>query len=105
VLTYDSLLRHYKSGEGRRCNIITLSKEKIRFKFLHAHTGNIFSYVGPADMLLSEADKRKLRRAGIPIKAWETYTPVPNVRIRKMALAQKKRVKKAPMPSGAVPGP
>src|ERR1019366_4096133 len=34
ILTFDSLLRHYRSGYGEPCNIITLNKGKVRFKYL-----------------------------------------------------------------------
>jgi Domain of unknown function (DUF4263) len=76
ILTFDSLLRHYTSGEGRKCNIITFTKGKVSFKYLHVDPHNMFNYVAPSDVLLKEAHKRKLRRFGVSVKAWETNTPI-----------------------------
>jgi hypothetical protein len=80
IMTFDSLLRHYRAGFGRTRCVITFSKKKIRFKHLHAMPGNLFEYVRPNDVLLEEAQKRKLRRWGFSVKDWEAG---PNVSVQK----------------------
>ncbi len=75
ILTFDTLLRNYKEGRGRACNVLTLNKGKIRFKNLHLKPKNMLAYVPSTDLLLSAQDKHRLRRWGISVNAWERGEP------------------------------
>jgi Shedu protein SduA, C-terminal len=84
IMTFDSLLRHYRGGFGTTSCIISLSKKKIQFKHLHAMPGNLLDYVRPNDILLTEANKRRLRGWSFSVKDWEAGSRVAvNKRIAK----------------------
>jgi hypothetical protein len=95
ILTYDSLLRNYEDGRGRRCNIISLNKGKVRFKHLNFRPDHMLMYALPSDILLTEDDKVKLKRWCVSLTGLEHGDPFPvKGQMRRVVAAMKKAHKK-----------
>jgi hypothetical protein len=67
VVTFDSILRYYRAGRSRPYNVLALTKGKVRFKKLHVRPEQIMQYTLPADLILTGADRTKLRNWGFSL--------------------------------------
>jgi hypothetical protein len=95
ILTYDSLLRNYEEGRGRKCNIIGLTKSKVRFKSLNVRPDHMLMYTQPSDLLLTEEDKAKLKRWGVSLTGLKHGDPFPvKGQMKRVVAAMKKAHKK-----------
>ena len=74
VRSYDSLVNAYTYGFetwGMRKNILTLSKSRYCFKYLHVEPLSIFAYLTPEHLELTIEQKRFLIERGYEIDKWE----------------------------------
>lgn len=74
--TFDSLLNHYKNQISRpnrptTPNIISLSKNRYHFKYMHHNPFSLFSLIGPGDFFLSSEQRSALIADGYEIDTWE----------------------------------
>jgi len=72
VTTYDGILRNYDNTRGPvwRPNILRVERSKYTIKRLHSSPWNLFAYVGPGDLLLTQEHENILERDGYNILAW-----------------------------------
>jgi hypothetical protein len=93
ILTFDSLLRHYRSGYGETCNIITLNKGKVRFKHLNVEPDSILRWMSPSDIVFTAKQKTQIEDWGVSIKDWENGDPYPTQKALDRVFTSLKRPK------------
>lgn len=70
ILTYDSLINAFNKGPKFKKNILALTKDKYRFKYLN-EPGAIFAYLSPENLELTAEQKRFLLERGYEVDEWE----------------------------------
>ena len=71
IMTYDTLLNYYRHSERYKKDIISLSKNKMQFKYIHTESTMLFSYVSKDDFILTLEEKEYFRSKGYEIDEWE----------------------------------
>lgn len=71
IMTYDTLLNYYRHSERYKKDIISLSKNKMKFKYIHTDSTMLFSYVSKDDFILTSEQKQHFRSEGYEIDEWE----------------------------------
>ena len=71
ICTYDSLISFYDNNRKEKKNILSLSKDKYCFKYMHKMPFSIFSWLGPDAIELSTEQKKELMLTGYDIEKWE----------------------------------
>jgi len=71
IMTYDTLLNYYKNSERYKKDILSLSKNKMKFKHIHTDSTMLFSYVSKDDFILTSEQKEYFKSKGYEIEEWE----------------------------------
>lgn len=71
IMTYDTLLNYYRNLERYKKDILSLSKNKMKLKYIHADSTMLFSYVSKDEFILTSEQKECFRLKGYEIDEWE----------------------------------
>lgn len=71
IMTYDTLLNYYKNSERYKKDILSLAKNKMKFKHIHTDSTMLFSYVSKDDFILTSDQKEYFKSKGYEIDEWE----------------------------------
>lgn len=71
IMTYDTLLNYYRHLERYKKDIISLSKNKMKFKYIHTDSTMLFSYISKDDFILTSEQKHHFISQGYEIDEWE----------------------------------
>lgn len=71
IMTYDTLLNYYRNSERYKKDVISLSKNKMKFKYIHTESTMLFSYVSKDEFILTSDEKKFFKSKGYEIDEWE----------------------------------
>lgn len=71
ILTYDTLLNWYRNDQRFLKNILRLSGVQYAFKYMHFEPTQIFSYVGPDYLTLTQEQIDHLKNSGYEMDKWK----------------------------------
>ncbi|MGE6246870.1 Shedu immune nuclease family protein [Psychrobacter proteolyticus] len=71
IMTYDTLLNYYRNSERYKKDILSLSKNKMKFKYIHTNSTMLFSYVSKDEFILTSNQKESFKLKGYEIDEWE----------------------------------
>jgi len=72
ISTFDSLSRHYSSGQAEKKNILALRKGIVHFKYLHVPPSQMLAHMYPHELSLTVPQANRLRSWGYDIPAWKS---------------------------------
>lgn len=71
IMTYDTLINYYRNSERYKKDILSLSKNKMKFKYTHTDSTMLFSYVSKDEFILTSKQKEYFKLKGYEIDEWE----------------------------------
>lgn len=73
ILSYDSVLNWYRRDQfSKRKNVLRRSGSRYAFKLMHFLPDDLFGYMGPDGIDLSDEQMERLRVAGYEIDKWRS---------------------------------